>query len=153
EQALAAQEAALAGLEDQLAVLRPRVDGFREQVRAAERGLAVTRERGSGLTEQRGLAETDARRLEEQLARLTQEAAEHAGAPSATDPTDGAEELDTARARLDELARAYEVAQAARAEAAQGRDVAERRMLDAESRLARTADQLRGLEGSLAVDE
>ena len=39
---------ALVELEDALAVLRPRAEGFREQARAAERALAITRERTAG---------------------------------------------------------------------------------------------------------
>ena len=156
EQGLHAVDASMAGLEERFSELRPRAEAFREQLRAAERGLAVVRERVTGLSEQRASAQAELVRLEGALERLAEderEAAQAAPAAGSDTSEEFAAQLAEVQARLAEGTRDLEVVQAERAVLVQRLQGIEAAMHEAEARLARTTQQVHSLEANLAVDQ
>src|SRR5207302_8539806 len=154
EQVLKAIDDRLAALDDRLAVLRPRADGFREQARVAERSLAVTRERNAGLGEQRSTLEADLARLQGLLDRLTEEEREAAHAVGDSPEISGEpDQLAEVRARLQLEVDAFDAAQAEGARMQQSLEAADRRIGEAEARLARTEQQLQSLQANRAADQ
>jgi chromosome segregation protein len=153
QEALERVDHALVELEDALAVLRPRAEGFREQSRAAERALAITRERTAGLGEQQASASAEVERLQRHIEQLTQELSTHA--LEASLPDDSTEQANHARLaeQVEQLQAQLASAQAERIEVVSQRDQAERQIAEAEARLARTEGRTQRLEADLAVDE
>jgi chromosome segregation protein len=154
EQSLKTVDEHLAALDERLAVLRPRAEGFREQARVAERSLAVTRERNAGLGEQRTSLEGDLARLQGVLERLSVEEHEAARAIGQAPEAPGEpDRLGEVRGRLQNEMAAYDAAQAERSGLQQTVESVDRRIREAEARLARTDQQLQSLQASLAVDQ
>ncbi len=154
EQALKALDVRLAALDERLAVLRPRAAGFREQARVAERSLAVTRERNAGLGEQRRTLEADLARLQGVLDRLAEEEREAALAVGESPETSGApDHVAEVRANLQNELAAFDAAQDERARMLQTVESVDRRIGEAEARLARTEQHVQSLQANLAVDE
>ncbi len=154
EQGLKALDERLAALDERLSVLRPRADGFREQARVAERSLAVTRERNAGLGEQRTTLEADLARLQGLLDRLAEEEREAAHAAGESPETSGEpDQLAEVRAKLQLEVEAFDAAQAERARMQQTVEGVDRRIGEAEARLARTEQQQQSLQANLAVDQ
>ncbi len=147
-------ETALVELEDRLTTLRPRVEAQREQARAAERTLAVTRERSSATSLQRlgVLSETD--RLEDRIEALRAEEKIHALEVDAARglPAEQVAELAQARERLAQLQAELQQAQATLQTARRERDAADRRSMEAEASLGRDQQRLRALDAAGAVD-
>jgi len=141
---------AMVELEDGLAVLRPRAEGFREQARATERSLAVTRERGAGIGEQQASAASELERLGDHIRRLESDIAapELDVQPLADDPRHA-----PLRQRVEELQTALAQAQVQRTKLTSDRDRAETQLIEAEARLARTEGRARRLESDMAVEE
>jgi chromosome segregation protein len=156
DQSLRAHEERIAALEERVAELRPRADVFREQVRAAERSLAVARERRAGLAEQRIAAEAEVLRLQgllERLAEDAQEAAHQVGqAPQASDTEDDAQRLEVLQAQLSDELAAFSATQAERAALQTSIEAAERRLRDAEAELVGAEQHLQSLRANVAID-
>ncbi|HEY2593971.1 MAG TPA: AAA family ATPase [Chloroflexota bacterium] len=156
EQALRDVDERLGGLDARFSELRPRAEAFREQLRVAERGLAVVRERLAGMGEQRAAAQADLERLQDALERLAGDAheatlaADEGAAGSASDEED---RLKALQAQLAEEARSLEAAQSERSSRTSEIGRTEATLRDAESRLARTAQHVHSLQSNLAVDE
>jgi chromosome segregation protein len=156
EQGMHAVDAALGGLEAHFAELRPRGEAYREQLRSAERGLAVVRERLAAVAEQRSTAEVEVVRLEGMLERVAEDEREAAQAtpPPGSDVSEGfAAELAEVQGRLAEGTREQETIQAERASLAEKLGAAEADMHEAEAHLARTTQQVHSLQANLAVDQ
>ena len=156
EQALHAVDERLAALEERFAELRPRAEAFREQIRVAERSLAVVRERAAGLADQRASAEAEVVRLQGTLDRLTaeaREAAQSVAEPTGGEPVDDLARLGGLQARLAEEVAALEAAQAGRTDLLARLEAADDRIRQAEDRLARTQQQRQSLEANIAVDQ
>ena len=159
EESLRGVDQRLAALEERFSELRPRADGFREQARVTERSLAVTRERINGFAQQRSTLEADLVHLQGLLERLSveeEEAARSSGQapPGAADnSTDESERLASERTRLADAVEALNNVQAERTRAQHVLDSAERRIGEAEARLARTEQHQQSLQASLAVDQ
>src|SRR5205085_61588 len=126
---LASTQANLVRVQDVLAELTPhvrrlktqadRAERFREQMRVAERSLAVVRERAAGLAEQRTAAEGELFRLHGLLERLAEEAHEvdrTAAEPLAGEAVEDPAQVASLQARLAEEVAALEAAQAERAD-------------------------------------
>src|SRR5262249_25304583 len=134
----------------------PRAEAFREQVRVAERGLAVVRERLAAMAEQRTTAQAELIRLRGTLERLANDEQEAAlVTPEGGDAfeSDDDERLRALQAHLAEEVRAQEVAQSERASRVSEIARTDASMRDAESRLARTTQHVHSLQSNVAVDE
>ncbi|HEY1296582.1 MAG TPA: AAA family ATPase, partial [Chloroflexota bacterium] len=157
EQSLHEVDARLASLEDRFSELRPRADVLREQLRNAERGLAVVRERLAAMGEQRSTAEAELVRLRAALERLATD--EQAASVASTVPLESSppeDDVSPLATLQSELAREVEALEAVQAERAT--QVAQIERLDAairetEARLARTTEHVHSLQANLAVDE
>jgi chromosome segregation protein len=156
EQALKALDETIDGVAEQSAVLRPRAEGFREQIRDTERNLAVLRSRISGFAEQRGTLEADLARLTSLLERLSIEEAEAAQAAGQTPTADGSDDpaqLAIVDERLVGEQAALASARQARATTQRELEAVDRTIRESEARLARTAQHLQSLQANLAVDQ
>jgi chromosome segregation protein len=156
EQALHAVDERLARLEERFAELRPRAEAFREQMRVAERSLAVVRERAAGLAEQRTAAEGELFRLHGLLERLAEEAHEvdrTAAEPLAGEAVEDPAQVASLQARLAEEVAALEAAQAERADLLRKLEAADDRIRQAEDGLARTEQHRQSLAANIAVDQ
>jgi chromosome segregation protein len=153
--AWSSDEQALADADRRLAALRPQVDGYRDQARVAERGLAVTRERLAAVTEQRSSMAAELERLAQRLDTLRRDEAGHAARLQQVHhaPADAVQEMASLRERLGGLGPEVARAQQGTERARQARDAADRRILAAEGEQARGEQRLRQLEATLAVDE
>ena len=146
----------LATLEERFSELRPRAEAFLEQVRVAERSLAVLRERLASTTEQKSGAEAELLRHHGLLERLAEEATEAARAAGQTtdgDLPDDASRLAILQAHLADETAALDAAQAERASLQKNVETAEHGIREADARLTRTEQHLQSLQANLAVDQ
>ncbi|MBV9577231.1 MAG: AAA family ATPase [Chloroflexi bacterium] len=155
EQTLRAIDERLAQLEVRFSELRPRAEAFREQLRVAERGLAVVRERLAAMGDQRSTAEIDVERLRGALERL---AADEQAASLETSETglaspSEADRLAELRSQLGVEAGALEAAQSDRSAQQSQLERTDAAIRDAEGRLARTTQHVTALQANLAVDQ
>src|SRR5579872_387683 len=131
EQALHGVDERLASLEVRISELRPRADAFREQMRVAERSVAVARERLAAIAEQRTGADAELLRLRGALELLAQDQAEAARATDSTEPADDAG-LTAIRARLETELAELAAAQSERAGRQADLERADRELREAE---------------------
>jgi chromosome segregation protein len=156
EAALRRVDARLASLDEGFSQLRPRAEAFREQLRVAERNLAVVRERLNGMGEQRSSAEAERVRLEGSLALLAEDerTTTDARAEDSSDVADAqSDELTALQTRLDEVVATLELAQQQRSSRQRDADRLAGAVTDAETRLTRAEQHLASLQSNVAVDE
>jgi chromosome segregation protein len=155
EQSLHNVDARLASLEDRFSELRPRAEAVREQLRVAERGLAVLHERLAAMGEQQSSAQADLVRMDASLARLAidqQAASVPSAEPQPRSPSVGDAHLVTLRAQLASEAGAFESAQSQRATLVAQIELLDASIRDTEASLADTTENIHSLQADVAVD-
>lgn len=153
QQAAAGAEERLAQVDERLAALRPRLEQARDTARQADRALAVAGERLTAAEQQRQLLASERGRLVDREAALRAEVAQHEAEAASLNadvaPAAGDGELDrTARRAEAQAQQASQTLSAART----ARDVAERRILQAEADLAGAQELARAHERHAAAE-